>query len=847
MKNLSLGTIFVVILLCLSGSNLLAQPQARNWLFGDKVKVDFNQSSPQTSTVTTTNAISTLEGSSSISDANGQLLFYTDGTKIWDKNNNLMPNGSGLSGNSSTTQSALIVPCTCNKYYVFTPGNMEHEYVEGLRYSVVDMSLNGGFGDIVSGQKDQSLITGKVSEKLAGISDGTGGFWVVAHTIGDNRFHSFRVTGANNCIISVAPEVSSVGTQYVAIGTFPNDNRSFGVGTMKISPDGTKIAVTGFSYVDSGSGNGYSFVELFNFDRTTGRVTNIPTNFSPTLRDEDLSVSNSHKGYQFYGLEFSPNSKNLYVTTSRAMSRLIQYDATTTTPANFVASRNFIHSVSGVSMGQLQRAPNGLIYIAKYNLAYLSVINIPDDPTANATAASVGFQDNSLALNGVAKSLMGLPTVVSGAVPCIPDPGGVPDPGFDGDGVNTFPAGQGEGQEIGGAALQFIGARKDRIVVASKMDGATSTRFLVRSFDANSGSMVASQTATVGTSVSAWAATVNSATDDIYVAGSADANGSNCAIAKFGPNLAGTPSLLKLALPATLSGCQVSDIEISGNFLYVLATTQNSAYQRGVSIIRIKLSNFTFDSAWQDSSGIPGFSRTVLTPTVAGTGSLVFDANRVYASVALSGSSAGTAVLAYDKTTSPGNVVTTGFGNKTITWVAGSGVFFIPVFGGTDMVMQGTSMIISGKSSATSNDFGLRKLSSPYTSAGNLTAPADVDLGQTDLSLKLALDASGNVLAGGFSTAGSSREVGLIRYAASLSGVTSTWTPANLQSLALSGSTINFGTSPGDRRRIRLGAAPNLLFFQTVLIQSTGKIVIVSKRPSSNFVNFDLVFTRLLP
>ena len=46
----------------------------------------------------------------SISNANGQLLFYSDGERVWDKNNQLMPNGFGLSGGDASINTVLIIP-----------------------------------------------------------------------------------------------------------------------------------------------------------------------------------------------------------------------------------------------------------------------------------------------------------------------------------------------------------------------------------------------------------------------------------------------------------------------------------------------------------------------------------------------------------------------------------------------------------------------------------------------------------------------------------------------------------------------------------------------------------------
>src|SRR5688572_15782308 len=98
-------TLHVIVCLFLYGS-FFAQKERNIWYFGNKAGLDFNTSPPS---VLNNSQMNTDEGSASIADAQGNLLFYTNGENIWNKNHQVMANGSGLMGSFSTSQSALII------------------------------------------------------------------------------------------------------------------------------------------------------------------------------------------------------------------------------------------------------------------------------------------------------------------------------------------------------------------------------------------------------------------------------------------------------------------------------------------------------------------------------------------------------------------------------------------------------------------------------------------------------------------------------------------------------------------------------------------------------------------
>lgn len=137
------------------------ESQGVKWYFGQNAGLDF--SGGGTPKPITDGKLSTIEGSSSIANTKGILLFYTDGINIYDKDGkplkSLDPRDSAatatpipLGGNQNSTQSALIVPKpTCKGceylYYVYTTSEIRGK--KTLTYSIVDMRQNGGKGAVV--------------------------------------------------------------------------------------------------------------------------------------------------------------------------------------------------------------------------------------------------------------------------------------------------------------------------------------------------------------------------------------------------------------------------------------------------------------------------------------------------------------------------------------------------------------------------------------------------------------------------------------------------------------------------------------------------------------------------
>ncbi len=401
----------LLVTLLIFNTILYSQGEANHWYFGQNAGVDFNTTPPS---ALTNGRLSTNEGCSSISDANGNLLFYSDGRTVWNRQHEVMSNanyfgGTGLFGDPSSTTSALIVPKPedPNLYYIFTvdephqnnayaypnkgPANMDGTPIlnstypdtfesipetddgfnNGFNYSVVDMRLNGGLGDVVPTQKNLPLLTYnptdtaqikyKCSEKITAVrADDCNSFWVISHFI--DSFYAFKIDATG---VDTNPVISTIGPAV----TLENYRRA-ALGYLKASPDGKKLLVAHntFSFNQlSISDEEPGGIYLHDFNDITGRVTSTLT-LSDTVNP--------------YSVEFSAETKKIYAsvqeqTTETRISKILQWDLESTDIPNS-ATTIFQNLQNNIFIGALQLASNGKIYISSFGNSVLAVINNPE-------------------------------------------------------------------------------------------------------------------------------------------------------------------------------------------------------------------------------------------------------------------------------------------------------------------------------------------------------------------------------------------------------------------------------------------------------------------------------------
>lgn len=381
---------FLTFLLLVSVETIQGQGEANIWYFGNRAGLDFNTNPP---TPLTNGALLTSEGCASISNKNGQLLFYTDGITVWTKNHTPMPNGNAaLLGNPSSTQSAIIVPKPGT--YNITTRSYDNYYVvtvdynggaSGVRFSEINMTLNGGLGDVILAGRNTHLYGTTTTERICVARHSNGcDFWVVGRNVGEINFRSYLISNSG---FNTTPVFSPV-TRLAATPT---------IGSLKASPNNLMIADVHASY--SGAGGG---LYVYNFNNTTGILT------------DKFSDNTVVGATQEYSAEFSPDNTKLYYTILQ-QPNIYQYDLTTASTVAFIASRQIIGATTPPNLGSytaaaLQSGPDKKIYVALNGKTNIGVINNP-----NASGVACNYSDQSIGLGGRA-CVLGLPALTASLV-----------------------------------------------------------------------------------------------------------------------------------------------------------------------------------------------------------------------------------------------------------------------------------------------------------------------------------------------------------------------------------------------------------------------------------------------
>mgnify|MGYP000153247924 CR=1 FL=1 len=345
----------VLILLFISLINTaFSQRETDNWYFGVNAGLKFTSNKAK---AVIDGAMVSEDGTASLSDVYGNLLLYTNGKTIWNRNHQIMDNGDDLFGEPSNTQTSIIIPKPDRpgNYYVFyTKLKSEGIYSAGLYYSEILIDSNTPLGKVINKNKK---LTASSSEKLTAVhhSDGKS-FWLFSLNNVESEDATFFI--------------HRITTNGIALPIKQKVNRNLSNrGAMKVSPDGKKLAVANFNL---------RTVHLFNFDSTTGSLS---------LKQEINLDRNLFHAFSPLGIEFSQDSNLLYTTNLEYDSpniyfSITQIDLLSTSP---FTNRQEIFKSTTLEPGTMQLATDGKIYVSYYKKnsnaipnKFIGTINSPE-------------------------------------------------------------------------------------------------------------------------------------------------------------------------------------------------------------------------------------------------------------------------------------------------------------------------------------------------------------------------------------------------------------------------------------------------------------------------------------
>lgn len=378
---------------------LFSQGENNHWYFGNGAAVNFNSpTNPQV--LTNSNMYAGQRPVGSISDANGNLLFYTDGKYIWNREHQIMQNGTLNTGgwNPYGIQLSILPdPSNSNKYYIFTPMAFYNNNTGKSCYTVIDMSLgnigaNGlPLGDVMQNNNSIPLVAeNELSFSANNVNivkhSDNSSFWVVIPN--KNKLYSYLV---NNQGLVNTPIVSTLPLN------IPNYSPTTHASYLKISP---KVNVSNnfsnYLYISHWGGvnaTDWASIKVLSFNNTTGKITS----------DFDLNITTNPGASCF--AEFNNTGSILYIV-SNGGSSVYGIDMT-----NISSSVNYYllpinYSSNSAGPTDIQRNKFGDIYMSfEDSNGYLAKI-------LNQNSFNNGSIDvNSLYLQGKTTSL-NLPQLV---------------------------------------------------------------------------------------------------------------------------------------------------------------------------------------------------------------------------------------------------------------------------------------------------------------------------------------------------------------------------------------------------------------------------------------------------
>lgn len=275
-------------------------------------------------------------------DNTGNTLFFINANGVYNSKGELMPGSRDIYANPSTAEINICpFPGNSKKYYIIYNAELCSE----LYYSIVDLNLNKGSGDVT--HVNTVLDTAKTAEGIELIKRPCrNSYWLIAYAC-ETGFKKYLITETG---ISAGTLIEPYVGPPIFLGRGELDYHN---GKMGLSFANSPEPVT----------------FLCNFDADSGKITNLKTVHLPD------------GGNGVYGLEFSPDATKAYMTEwyENKKDNLFQYNFETDSLTSFYITSTPAKAAPAITgPGQIELGANEKLYIPFDGGNQITVINNPN-------------------------------------------------------------------------------------------------------------------------------------------------------------------------------------------------------------------------------------------------------------------------------------------------------------------------------------------------------------------------------------------------------------------------------------------------------------------------------------
>ena len=323
----------LLLLICLLTSIGTPAQGLRNLFFNstqDVIRLDFS-TDPPTPWTTGLQGSGAAEGLAHFEDTDGNVIFWFNDQGVYDQTGTLMSGSVGILANGSSAEMCIAVkpddPC---KFYIF----YNSETCSNLYYSIIDLSLNGGLGNVTN--LNTLLMPGNFSEGFEVIRvPNTCSYWLMTYQC-NMGFRRFLV------------DLDGIQDQGIA-HPYAQPPGFDGRGEL--------------DYHNGRIGMAFAFsnrVFAANFNALTGEMTN-------PISLNDNNFSNSP-----YGVEFSPDGSKMYFSLwYTTPATIYQYNFATAALTEY--NPNPGGSLTG--LGEIELGRDGKLYVIQDGGNHITVMD----------------------------------------------------------------------------------------------------------------------------------------------------------------------------------------------------------------------------------------------------------------------------------------------------------------------------------------------------------------------------------------------------------------------------------------------------------------------------------------